>query len=31
MIKAAALALGHLTADEFERWIEPVSMTKPGL
>jgi fumarate hydratase class II len=30
-LKAAALALGHLTADEFERWIDPHAMTTPGL
>ena len=30
-LKAAALALGHLTADDFERWIDPRAMTTPGL
>jgi fumarate hydratase class II len=29
-LREAALALGYLSADEFERWIRPIEMTRPG-
>jgi len=29
-LKAAALALGYVTAQEFEQWIVPLEMTRPG-
>lgn len=29
-LKEAAVALGYLTADEFDRFVDPKSMTKPG-
>ncbi|HZX27107.1 MAG TPA: class II fumarate hydratase [Telluria sp.] len=28
-LRAAALALGHVSADEFEQWIVPLAMTRP--
>ena len=28
-LREAALALGHVTGDEFDRWVDPVSMTRP--
>ena len=28
-LKEAALALGHLTEDEFDRWVDPMAMTSP--
>jgi fumarate hydratase, class II len=30
-LKAAALALGLVTADQFDQWVDPRKMTKPGL
>jgi fumarate hydratase, class II len=30
-LKAAALALGYVSEDEFERWVRPEAMTRPGL
>ncbi|MES2742192.1 MAG: class II fumarate hydratase [Pseudomonadota bacterium] len=30
-LKQAALALGALTAEQFEQWIVPLEMTRPGL
>ena len=29
-LKEAALALGHLTEEEFEKWVVPIDMTHPG-
>jgi fumarate hydratase, class II len=29
-LKAAALALGYVSADDFERWVRPDAMTRPG-
>ncbi len=29
-LREAALALGHVTADEFDRWVRPVDMTTPS-
>lgn len=29
-LKEAAIALGYLTAEQFDAWVNPVSMTKPG-
>ena len=29
-LKDAAVALGYLTAEQFDAWVNPVSMTKPG-
>jgi fumarate hydratase, class II len=29
-LKAAALALGYVSEDEFERWVRPEAMTRPG-
>ncbi len=29
-LRAAALALGYLTAEEAERWLQPDAMLKPG-
>jgi fumarate hydratase class II len=29
-LKEAALALGYVTGEEFERWVVPVEMTRPG-
>ncbi|MYM32670.1 class II fumarate hydratase [Duganella sp. CY15W] len=29
-LKQAALALGYVTAEQFEQWIVPLSMTQPG-
>jgi fumarate hydratase class II len=29
-LKEAAVALGHLTAEEFDRLVQPEKMTKPG-
>jgi fumarate hydratase class II len=28
-LKQAAIALGYLTAEEFERWVIPSAMTHP--
>jgi len=28
-LREAALALGHLTAEEFDRWVDPLAMTTP--
>ena len=30
-LRAAALALGHVSAEEFDRWVRPEAMTRPGL
>jgi fumarate hydratase class II len=30
-LRAAALATGHVTPEQFERWINPLSMTRPSL
>jgi fumarate hydratase, class II len=30
-LKAAAVALGHLSADDFDRLVKPESMTRPGV
>ena len=30
-LKAAALALGYVTEDQFEQWVRPEAMTRPGL
>ena len=29
-LKAAALALGHVTADQFDAWVRPEDMTRPS-
>jgi len=29
-LKAAALALGYVTAEDFDRWVDPMKMTMPG-
>jgi fumarate hydratase, class II len=29
-LKQAALALGHVTADEFDRLVDPAAMTRPA-
>jgi fumarate hydratase class II len=29
-LKAAALALGYVSAQDFERWVRPEAMTRPG-
>ncbi len=29
-LKAAAVALGLVTAEDFDRWVDPKAMTKPG-
>jgi fumarate hydratase, class II len=29
-LKEAALALGYVSADDFERWVKPEEMTRPG-
>jgi fumarate hydratase class II len=29
-LKQAALALGYVTAEQFEQWIVPIDMTRPG-
>ncbi|HET9734783.1 MAG TPA: class II fumarate hydratase, partial [Burkholderiales bacterium] len=28
-LKAAALALGHVSAADYDRWVQPGAMTKP--
>jgi fumarate hydratase class II len=30
-LRAAALALGHVKAEDFDRWVRPEAMTKPGM
>ena len=30
-LKAAALALGFVTEDQFEQWVRPEAMTRPGM
>ncbi len=30
-LKETALALGYVTAEQFDQWIEPLKMTQPGL
>ena len=29
-LRAAALAAGFVTEEEYDRWIEPLAMTRPG-
>jgi fumarate hydratase class II len=29
-LKEAALRLGHVTAEEFDRWVVPAAMVRPG-
>jgi fumarate hydratase class II len=29
-LKEAALALGHVSADDYERWVVPAEMIRPG-
>lgn len=29
-LREAALALGHVTADEYDRWVRPEAMARPG-
>jgi fumarate hydratase class II len=29
-LREAALALGHVTGAEFDRWVRPEQMTRPG-
>jgi fumarate hydratase class II len=29
-LKEAAVALGLVTAEQFDKWVDPVAMTKPG-
>jgi len=29
-LREAALALGHVTAGQFDGWVKPESMTRPG-
>jgi fumarate hydratase class II len=29
-LRAAALATGYVTPEQFERWINPLSMTRPS-
>jgi fumarate hydratase class II len=29
-LREAALALGYVSAEDFERWVRPESMTRPG-
>ena len=29
-LKEAALALGLLTAEQFDAWVDPMKMTQPG-
>ena len=29
-LKAAALELGYLTAEQFDEWVQPAQMTRPG-
>lgn len=29
-LKQAAVALGFVTAEEFDRWVQPAEMTHPG-
>jgi fumarate hydratase class II len=30
-LKDACVALGYLTAEQFDKFVDPVSMTRPGL
>jgi fumarate hydratase, class II len=30
-LREAALALGHVKAEDFDRWVKPEAMTKPGV
>ena len=30
ILKDAAVASGYVTADEFDRWVQPASMTRPS-
>ena len=30
-LKQAALALGFVTEEQFDKWIVPLAMTRPGL
>jgi fumarate hydratase class II len=29
-LREAALALGHVTAEDFDRWVDPLAMTRPS-
>jgi len=29
-LKTAAVALGHLSAEDFDQWVRPEDMTEPG-
>src|SRR5262249_22847728 len=29
-LREAALALGHVTAEQFDAWVQPERMTRPG-
>ena len=29
-LREAALALGYVTAEDFDRWVRPEAMTRPG-
>jgi fumarate hydratase class II len=29
-LREAALALGHVTGEQFDRWIDPIAMTRPN-
>jgi fumarate hydratase class II len=29
-LRDAALASGHVSAEQYERWVVPAAMTKPG-
>ena len=29
-LRDAALALGYVSAEDFERWVRPEAMTRPG-
>jgi fumarate hydratase, class II len=30
-LREAALASGHVTAEQFDAWVQPAAMTQPGL
>jgi fumarate hydratase class II len=30
-LKAAALALGLVTSEQFDQWVDPAKMTRPGV
>ncbi|MGL5927954.1 MAG: hypothetical protein ACRCY8_03365 [Dermatophilaceae bacterium] len=29
-LREAALASGHVTAEDYDRWVDPEAMTRPG-